>query len=117
MTMEECYQALEGDYNGIMSRLRSEAFIKKFLGKFLDDESYQNIHKYLNEKNIPEAFRAAHTLKGVCQNLSLDRLFQSSQEVTEALRSGEDHTTPEMIERLDADYKQTVSAIRKFLEI
>jgi hypothetical protein len=30
----------------------------------------------LENKNYEDAFRSAHTLKGVCQNLSFDRLYE-----------------------------------------
>ena len=34
------------------------------------------------------AFRAAHTLKGVCMNLGFDHLYNPSFEITESLRTG-----------------------------
>jgi len=51
MTIEECYKKFGGDYSGVLGRLGSEAFIKRFLGKFLDDESYANIFKNLESGN------------------------------------------------------------------
>ena len=32
----------------------------------------------MENKNYEDAFRSAHTLKGVCQNLSFDRLYEVS---------------------------------------
>ena len=84
-----------------------------FLIKFLADESYANIIKNLETQNLEEAFRAAHNLKGVCQNLGLDRLYKSSYDVTEALRNGKNDVTPEMMEKLESDYDVTVSSIRE----
>ena len=40
----------------------------------------------LKEKDGECAFRAAHTLKGVCANLGLDRLYEADCELTEKLR-------------------------------
>ena len=40
----------------------------------------------MENKNYEDAFRSAHTLKGVCQNLSFDRLYEVSNELTELLR-------------------------------
>ena len=34
MTIEECYEALEGDYSQAKVRLHSDAIIKKFVLKF-----------------------------------------------------------------------------------
>jgi len=37
---------------------------------------------------VKEAFRAAHTLKGVCQNLGFTNLYQPTCDLTEVLRTG-----------------------------
>ena len=67
----------------------------------------------LSSEDYPEAFRAAHTLKGVCENLGLSDLCKSSSVLTEALRAGE---RPENLDVLKAqvctDYEQAVSAIQ-----
>ena len=36
---------------------------------------------YLEEDNVAEAFRAAHTLKGVCQSLDFPNLYQPTMRV------------------------------------
>ena len=93
MTIQECYTALEGDYEEVLSRLYSEALVKKFVGKFLADQSFQQLESSLNAEDYDEAFRAAHTLKGVAQNLSFTKLYHSSHEITEALRT-KDYAVP-----------------------
>ena len=74
MTIQECYAALEGDYQEVLGRLYSEALVTKFVGKFLADQSYQLLESSLKAGDYDEAFRAAHTLKGVTQNLSFTKL-------------------------------------------
>lgn len=64
MTVKECYEQMGADYEGVLGRLRSEALIKKFAKKFLDDGSFQSLKDNLAAGNGEEAFRAAHTLKG-----------------------------------------------------
>lgn len=112
MTLEECYKVCGGDYQEVLRRLQSEALIRRFLGKFLDDKSYEQIHVNLDKENYSEAFRAAHTLKGVCQNLGLGHLSESSIVVTESLRNGKQDVTAEMLTKLDENYKLTISAIQ-----
>ena len=113
MTVEQVYKNMDSDYASVKARLQNDALIEKFLIKFLADESYANIIKNLEVQNPEEAFRAAHTLKGVCQNLGLDRLYKSSYDVTEVLRNGKNDVTPEMMEKLESDYDVTVSSIRE----
>ena len=74
MTLQECYAAMGGNYEEVLGRLRSDRLIQKFVLKFLDDGSYDLLCRSLEEKNYEEAFRAAHTIKGVCQNLSITKL-------------------------------------------
>ena len=83
MTIQECYEAIGGNYEDVLRRLRSEVLIRKFTLKFLEDQSYSLLKQALGDNNYEEAFRGAHTLKGVCQNLSFDRLYEVSSELTE----------------------------------
>ena len=41
MTMQECYEAIGGNYEDVLGRLRSEALIQRFTLKFLEDPSSQ----------------------------------------------------------------------------
>ena len=116
MTLQECYAALEGDYQGVLGRLTSERMVQKFVLKFLNDGSFGLLVRSMEEENYQEAFRAAHTIKGVCQNLDFTRLYRSSCQLSEALRNGVTPEAPSLLERVKADYAQTVAAIRAFQE-
>ena len=102
MTIQECYEAIGGNYEDVLGRLHSEALIRKFTLKFLEDQSYLQLKQALENKNYEDAFRSAHTLKGVCQNLSFDRLYEVSNELTELLRdrTGEKPGIPESMEKV-----------------
>lgn len=114
MTIQECYTALEGNYQEVLGRLYSESLVRKFVVKFLSDQSYQLLEDSLKAGNYEEAFRAAHTLKGVTQNLSFVKLYQSSNEITEALRTQNVELALQLFPKVEADYTQTVSAIQAF---
>ncbi|MBP3521798.1 MAG: Hpt domain-containing protein [Oscillospiraceae bacterium] len=114
MTLQECYTALGGDFDGVLGRLRSEALVKKFVLKFLDDPSYDLLCRSMAGEDYGEAFRAAHTIKGVCQNLDFTTLYRSSAQLCEALRNGFQPEAPALAQQVNADYEQTVSAIRAF---
>ena len=116
MTLQECYTAMGGNYEDAIGRLRSERLVRKFVLKFLDDGSYDLLCRSLEEQNYPEAFRAAHTIKGVCQNLSFTRLYEVSNRLNEALRGGPTPEAPGLVEEVKSEYEQTVSAIRAFKE-
>ena len=68
--------------------------------------------------NREEAFRAAHTLKGVCRNLGIERLAGSAEIITEVLRK-EQETVPEeaaaLLEDVKKNYQEAAEAIRIYI--
>lgn len=114
MTLQECYAAMGGSYDEVLGRLRSETLIQKFVLKFLADPSYELLRSSMEAENWGDAFRGAHTLKGVCQNLSFTALFQSSERLCNALREGFRPEAIPLAEEVRKDYEQTVAAIRAF---
>ena len=114
MTLQECYAAMGGNYDEVLGRLRSDRLIQKFVLKFVDDGSYQLLLDSMSSQNYEEAFRAAHTIKGVCQNLGLTRLLNSSSQLSEALRHGYTPEADGLAEQVGRDYQDTVGAIRAF---
>ncbi len=114
MNLKECYAAMGGDYADVSQRLPSERLIQKFVLKYLDDKSYDLLCTSMAEKNYEEAFRAAHTIKGVCQNLSFTKLLDSSSRLSDALRHGWTPEADQIVEEVKADHLEVVSAIRAF---
>ena len=101
MSLTECYIALGGSYEEVLSRLSSERLVNKFVLKFLTDPSYDLLVRSMESKDWPEAFRAAHTIKGVCQ-------------LAEALRNGYTPEAPALFDQVCADYERTAGAIRAY---
>ena len=111
MTIRECYGELGLDFDAVLSRLVNEKLVQKFALKFLDDPSFQNLKDALDSKDVETAFRAAHTLKGVCLNLGFDNLYKPSEVLTEKLRGGEIDGYEDMLAAVEAEYAKTVEAI------
>lgn len=89
MTIEQCYSAIESNYEEVLGRFAgNKMLVEKFARKFLDDPSYQTLVDTMDKADYEEAFRAAHTLKGVCANLGFTQLFKVSSDLTEELRGG-----------------------------
>lgn len=116
MTLQECYEKLGGNYKDVASRLFNEMMVKKFVLKFLNDQSYSDLENAMQAEDYKQAFIAAHTIKGVSSNLSFTRLYNSSLQLTEALRSD----TPDiekaqsLFTEVSNDYKITLDAIRRY---
>ena len=52
MTIKECYDAMGADYQNTLNRFPNEAFIKKFVLKFLDDNSYANLNEIIENSRL-----------------------------------------------------------------
>lgn len=116
MTIQEYYKKIGGSYEDVKSRLMKDDIIKRFVIKFLSDESYNNLVAAMADKDYEVAFRSAHTLKGICNNLGFATLGESASDLTEALRGWEnapiDVSSCELkLQKLESDYKCTVASI------
>ena len=112
MTTRECYTQMGADYDEVLNRLYSEEMIHRFALLFLKDDSFQNLKTQLAAQNVKEAFRAAHTLKGVCQNPGFGNLYAPACDLTETLRAGKLEGTEEQFAKVEEEYQRTVQAIQ-----
>ena len=97
MTLQEFYDRIGGDYKATISRLPSEALIKKFVLKYPGDPSFNQLKDALAAQDWELAFRASHTLKGVAGTLGITSVHRKAAELDQALKEG---GSDELIERL-----------------
>ena len=114
MTLKDCYATLGGDYEDVIARLRSESLVQKFVLKFPEDKSYALLCASLEAGDVQEAFRAAHTIKGACQNLGFTSLADAASAMTEALRAGDLAGGRALLDRVRGEYQRTAGAIRAY---
>ena len=88
MNLKECYLTAGADYEDVMRRLMSEERVDRFLNMFLRDRSFEQLCLAMETQQYEEAFRAVHTIKGICMNLSLTALLDACIALTENLRPG-----------------------------
>lgn len=113
MELEELYQKIGGDLETVMKRIPSEAMIGKFVRKYADDPTYNRLAAAVEAESWKDAFLAAHTLKGVAQNLGFDRLQKSASALTEAVRGAVPLTDESLFEEVCKDQKEIMEAIEK----
>lgn len=103
------------DMESAMERfMGNEAMFQKFLVKFLSDTNMELLRNSLEAGDADTAFRAAHTLKGVCGNLSLVSLARAASEITEYLRSGDMESAVVKLPEVEAEYEKTIGVIKKY---
>lgn len=118
MNLKECYDSFGGSYEVVKEHLQRDELIQRLVIKFISDKSYERLNAALQEKDYKEAFVAAHTLKGVCLNLSFARLSSSSSALTELLRHYEKEPIDEaacqsLWQQVSKDYAEVVDALGK----
>ena len=114
MNLRECYMKLDGNYDEVVQRLQNEYIVEKFMFKFLKDKSFNFLKISIQNENYEDAHRYVHTIKGICQNLSFTRLFESSSLVTNALKGNDWSKAVDMIPKLSKDYYETINVIKDF---
>ena len=114
MSLSEFYSSLGESLDEVLDRLRMESRIMKYLRLFLEDPSFNELKEAFESKDAKTAFRAAHTLKGVAANLGLNKLSNTSSDLTEDLRPGVfTDKSQALLEKVEADYIAAVEGIKQ----
>lgn len=112
MSVKEVYERIGGNYEDIQNRLRSDDMIERFLRKFLNEKSYEDLLAAVEADNVEEAIQAAHKMKGVTANLSFTKLFDVLNELLTKLRQ-ENKIDKELVQQITEAYQQTVQVLRE----
>lgn len=91
----------------------SEAMFERFLGKFLEDETYRQLKEALEKGDIETSIMKSHTLKGVTGNLSMKPLYQLTSRQVELLRAGQLEEARELMADIDRAYEETDGALKE----
>lgn len=111
MTLEQCYAQAGGNLADAAVRLGGHEMVARFIRLFLKDDSFRQLQASFARQDLTAAFRAAHTLTGVCRNLSLTRLGDAASALTEALRGGAWDGSEALLEQVRRDYDDVYRAI------
>ncbi len=111
--LDQFYTAVGGRASEIIARLGgSAALVQRFLGKFPADGSLAELREALSSGDTKTAFRAAHTLKGLCANLGLENLRQRASDTTELLRDDRLDDARASLPALEAEYAAVLAALK-----
>ena len=86
---------------------------RKFALMFKKDPSMSQLTQAMDTGDVETAFRAAHTLKGICANLGFKSLFEVSYDITEALRAGDMEQAKVMWPGVQACYARVDNALNQ----
>ena len=113
--IQEFYEKINGNYEVALSRMQNDERIKKYLNFFLMDESYKVLEEGINSNDCEAAFRGAHTLKGVCQNMAFTALSTATEQITEELRAKDIEKAKLTFKKVEEEYKKVIDEIHKIM--
>ena len=93
--------------------LDDEEMYFEFLVEFFEDDLMGKLQNAVNNNQIKEAFDAAHTLKGVCANLSIDSMNKIVNPMVEVLRNNSLEGVPEDVAELFKTYEQIACVVKE----
>lgn len=102
------------DVEAAVERLMgSEALLERFLKKFLEDSNYARLIAAVAAGDWESAVMAAHTLKGMCGNLSFTVLCDQFTRQVEYLRAGDTLAAKAMMPEISQAYERIQTAIQE----
>ncbi len=105
------------DMEQLLRRLMgNEALIRVFIKKFSEDQTYGALQSAFAEKDMKKAEMMSHTLKGMCGNLSLNKLYRLFTDQVDLLRSGEQDKAEAMMGEIAAEFEGAISAMAEWME-
>lgn len=91
--------------------LGNETLMMKFLLLFPGDETFSSLRQAMERSDTAGAFQAAHTLKGVVGNLSMERLYGRTCDLVEDLRDGDLAAAEKKMPALEEAYSRVLAAL------
>lgn len=98
---------------GVNRFMNKEEIYIKFLKRIEGDENFKTLRQKIDEGDAEGAFAAAHTIKGVCANLSIDGINAVLNPMVEILRSGSLDNVKPMMQEIEGVYAGVVEAIKE----
>jgi len=86
---------------------------KKLLGRFLESNHFDALDSAIATGNMEEASHMAHTIKGVCSNLSLVKITAISTELEQCIKAGQDPGA--CFDELKQAYTTTIDMVKEII--
>ena len=102
------------DFENAVKRVGgNEALYKKLLSLFLSDNHIDDLCVAIENNNLEEVARIAHATKGVCVNLSLNKLSALASDINVLAKNGQD--CKQFLPELKATYDKTIELIKEYI--
>ena len=107
------YESIDSPAKPVIERFGGSAdMARRFVLKFTEDGCFDSLTEALGNNEEEEAFRAAHTLKGISASLGFEKLLGISSQITEILRGGDMDGAKAAYPELKAEYSKVLDAAK-----
>lgn len=89
----------------------NENLLTRFLLKFSKDTNYTRLLDAMEKEDYKDAFEAAHALKGLSGNLSMDDLYEAAGKATECLRHEKYEEAKECMPDVKKEYERVSKVV------
>ena len=115
MTIEQLYNEIGSNYQDVLLRMSSQRIVIKFVKRFMDDNTFNELTDGINIGDFEQTYRSVHTLKGICLNLSFDILANYCSILNEYLRTVNklDDNVYMLYENIKEEYLKVFSKIKE----
>jgi HPt (histidine-containing phosphotransfer) domain-containing protein len=97
---------LDWDLKELLERLEGDQeFLRELLATFREDyrACLHKVHRAMAESNLPELSRAAHTIKGMLRNLSMNSAAQTATALEKSAQDAAEKESAQLLLILEGD--------------
>lgn len=107
-TVQEFYKNINGDYEDVMLRLPNDDMVRRFIKRFVNDNTYSELLCAIEKGDIKASFEAAHKLKGIVANLAFSELYKVTSLLCDQLRNLDAQADIELVDELKSAYEEVI---------
>ena len=108
------YDSIDENYENVSNRMMgNQKLVEKFVRKFLDDPTYDQIKEAVAKMDYDEILRTTHTMKEIASNLEFTYLQQKSAKAVDMIRAGQQEEVLPVIDEIEKEYQKVVDGIQK----
>ena len=117
----ELYTRIGADYTDARQRFGSEKTIERFIRRFVEDRTFENLKSAYDSKDEKAIYYEICEFAEICGSLSLNRLSETAGVIMEAYRPAnvlnrETFHVNDLFDTLFQQYYRTIEAIKETLE-
>ena len=92
--------------SGLTRCVNNEGLYLRLVKMVPTNESFKSLYEAIKNKDLDNAFKAAHSIKGITANLALNPILTPVEEITELLRNKENIDYSNYLEKIENKRKE-----------